>query len=397
MTTPNQPNPRFVRHLKNYLTFWLEKTAVIDDTTINDLNEEFPNLVSLLETAVMLTEARLMAAQLVLQCFFWIENAGHVAQWRPLVALFVEHIPASEKMVHFQLVKQLGQLLRIEGKYQEAIQQFQVAQKMANRRQDTVGEAEMLINLGQTFLVQRQYGQAQIHATNAKNLLNDQSHQLQALSHQLLGSVAYETAEFETAVFYFKIALTFEHPGQTTANMMRTRHMLTLVYRELAQYNKAFEIFKGSDDILAKTPYLVDRLNLKIAWGAAHYDLDELAQAEKQFQDALQLLDGQSGYALYKGHLYNNLACVYRSQKLWDEALLYFEHSIKIFTDINDNFQLANSRSGLAKLFELQNKTKEAIKILEMAILNIEQLPKDKRTTQIKLEYQKRKQKLENP
>lgn len=393
----DQLNPRFLRNLKNYLNFWLAETAVINDDTIKALNAEYPNLISLLETAVLLPQTRNKATQLVLQCFFWIENAGHVTQWRPLVEQFVKHLPATETELQFRLQKQLGQLYRLEKNFKQAIMQFDKAQAISQLHHDKYGEADCLLNLGQTFYEQKQYEKATNYGQRALMLIEDSTSHLQSLIYQHLGNVAYECGAFETAVSHYQTALNFKHPGETTANRTRTMNRLALAHRELNQFSKSFALFEEIDQLLADTPYLRDRLDLKIGWGALHYSLKEWSHAKRLFQDALELLEGQVGYLLHKGTLYNNLACVLRNQEEWSKAVLHFEHSIQIFIDLNDNLQLANCFSGLAKLYELQEKFAEAIEALETAVENIDNLPKTKRTEQTRSGYVKRISQLKSP
>lgn len=389
-----QPNPRFTQRLVQYLKYWLEKTAVLDDATITALNQEFPNLVRTLETAVLLTETRLIAAELLLQCFFWIENAGHVSQWLPLVELFVENTPNDEPTLRFRLQKQLGQLYRLEADHQAAMSQFEAALALAKQQKDRTGQAEILLNLGQTAAAQKAYDDATAYATDALAQLDDSAPHLQSVIYQLLGKIAYDRGLYETAVSHYQTALTFKHPGQTSANITRSMHQLALAYQQLKRYKETFDLFKEIDNMLVDTPYLKDRLDLKIGWGTIHYDRGEFQKAQKQFQDGLDLLVGQEGYQFRKGLLYNNLGCAYRNQAMWEEAHLYFEYSVQVFEEVGDSFQVANCFSGLARLHELKGEQIEAIQALETAITHLKKLPPNQFVEEANKRFRSRIEKL---
>lgn len=115
------PSSRFVCGLRSYLDYWLVKTADLHDAVIGQLNPEFPNLLHIVELGLVLPETQEQTAVLMLQCFFWVEQVGYVQIWQPLVELAAQRLPVAHVSLRFRLLKQLGQLQRLQYQLDTAV------------------------------------------------------------------------------------------------------------------------------------------------------------------------------------------------------------------------------------------------------------------------------------
>lgn len=121
------PSPRFVAGLQANLAYWLRQTTPLTDTTINRLEPDFPNLLRVIEMGLMMAETQINTGRLMVNCFFWVEGAGHIHLWQPLLTKLLANLPPNQPLLHFQLLKQLGQFQRLQHQPELALATFQKA------------------------------------------------------------------------------------------------------------------------------------------------------------------------------------------------------------------------------------------------------------------------------
>ncbi len=359
------PSPRFVRGLHAYLDHWLEKTVVLDDATISQLNPDFPSLLHIVELGLVLPETREQTANLVLQCFFWVEQVGYGQVWQPLVALAAQQLPAGHVNLRFRLLKQLGQFQRLQYQLDTAVATLQEAEQLAHTLADEQALAEIHMNLCQVFHLKRDYKVAESYGRAALNTLADDRPKLKAITHRTLGIIAQEQGYLQQAEEQLQTSLKFSFsPGDQAL----TLNILAVIYQQKKQYDHALEIYNellARLDLTAGTNLFVE---VQLNKGSLLYDLNRLSEAEAIFHEAEKLVSQRPGLVFHKARLANNLGCIWRDQNQFLIAEASLRRSIEQFGLVGADIYQAIACGNLAKLYGQQERRAEAFACYDKAL-----------------------------
>ncbi len=356
------PSPRFICGVQANLRYWLGQTAVLDDAAISRLNPEFPNVLQAVEMGLVLAETRRDTAVLILQCFFWVEAAGRVHQWRPLVEKCLAVMPVADDRLRFRLLKQAGQFQRLQRDWDTAVTTFQAAQKLARRLNDNQAIAEIQLNLAQVHRFKQEYDQARQQGKAALALLAkmDNSVRLQLIALQLLGQLAQERGNLPRAEHYFRQAVRLGHETQITADITRTMNDLARVLHAQMRYQAALETYQEIWALLAHTSREKEKVELLINRGSLFFDWDKLEEASASFSEAEQCLAALPDSLFYEALLANNVGCVWQRRRQFATAEPYFRRSIAVWRQYGDELQLANALDGLGDVLFNMGRTAES-------------------------------------
>lgn len=368
---------RFVRGLLANLRYWQVQTAVINDDVIRGLNPDFPNVVQAVEMGLVLAETWRETAVLIRQCFFWVEGSGRVTQWQPLLEKCLAVMPAPDDWLEFRLLKQLGQLQRIQWELDTAVTTFKQAGAVAQALQNDQAIAEIHMNLCQTFHRQHRYDNAQAEGVKALALFTESQCRLKATTLQSLGHLAQEQGQYDLAETHFREALNLMHRCEITSitDVTRTMDALAETHRAKKQYAPAIQLYQEIADLLAATTKDEDKIRVNLNKGSLFYDLDNLEEAEAAFWQAELMLRQQKGLLSLKALVANNLGCVLRKRQEWSAAGRYHRQSINLYRQIGNKLMLANAIGNFAKLYKLQGRYPEALRYFDEAMALTAQFP----------------------
>ena len=362
MTNLSLPSPRFIRGLQANLRYWQAQTAVINDDIIRNLDPDFPNLLWTVQVGLALAATWRDTAVLILQCFFWVEGSGRVPQWRPLLKKCLAVMPAPDDWLQFRLLKQLGQLQRIQWEFETAVVTFQQAATIAQTLHNDQAIAEIHMNLCQTYQHQRQYGKAETEGAKALDILTESQPRLKATTLQSLGKIAKDQGQYELATARFHEALTLFRTCKTISvtDITRTMNALALTHKDQNQLAAALNIYQEVADLLADTTKEEDKIRAALNQGSVLYDWNRFDQAESAFRRAEQMLRKQKGLLSLKALTANNLGCVLRNQRVGLASERQLQKSITLYQQLGDELMLANAIGNLSKLYMQQEMWNEA-------------------------------------
>ncbi|HUM70504.1 MAG TPA: tetratricopeptide repeat protein [Chloroflexota bacterium] len=359
-----------MRGLLANLRYWQAQTAVINDDIIRDLDPDFPNVLQAVEMGLVLAETWRETAVLILQCFFWVEGSGRVPQWRPLLEKCLAVRSAPDEWLEFRLLKQLGQIQRLQWQLPTAVATFQQAGTLAQGLQDNQAIAEIHMNLCQTYQSQHQYDKAEAEGTQALALFTEAQPRLKAITLQSLGHIAREQGHYDLAETRFQQALALTHSSHTPSitDAIRTMNGLASMYQEQKQYERAERLYQETVDLLANTTKAEDKIRAALNQGSLYYDWQKFDQAQAVFRQAEHMLAQQKGMIWLKGIVTNDLGCVLRHQQEWSMAERYLQESITLFQQAEDDLMLANTVGNLADLYLDQGAREQALSRFDEAI-----------------------------
>ena len=371
------PSPRFLRGLQANLRYWQTQTAVLNDAIIRDLDPDFPNLLRAVEMGLAMGEMWPDTAVLILQCFFWVEGSGRVPQWRPLLKKCLTVMPAPDDWVQFRLLKQLGQLQRIQWDLETAVNTFHQAGAIAQTLQDDQAIAEMHMNLCQTLHRQHHYAQAEQEGQAALALFDQSAIRERTVVWQSLGHIAKEQGDLPAAKRHFQKALTIVNQQETISVTDKTRTMnaLATIYQEEERFAPALQLYRETADLLAHTTKEQDKIEVQINQGSLFYSWGKLEQAEAAFRQAERMLKRQKGLASLKALVANNLGCVLRDSRTGAAAEYYYRQSAALYRQIGDDLMLANAVGNLAKLYRQQAQFVDAQRCFDEALALVARFP----------------------
>lgn len=343
-------SPRFLRGLHANLAYWRAETAVLSPERRRALNADFPNLRQALDMALQLPETRSAAAALLLHCFFWVEAAGHVPAWTPLVARAAALLPADAFSLRYRLLKQLGQFQRMQRQLDAALATLAQAQQLLDQVDDPNAPGELQLNLCQVYRDKRDLPRAQQHGERAVALLPEDATRLQGLTLQIMGQIAQDRGELPRAIALYRQALPLlAQPDDPTA-VARTLNALAVAYQLHGRTAAALAQYQALIDLLADSPNVRARAEALLNLGSLHYGAGQLDAAEAAFRQAAALLQPQAGLLFSKALAANNLGAIARDRGDWPAAEAQLRQALRLFQHIGDELMEANTRGNLAEL-----------------------------------------------
>lgn len=366
---------RFLRGLRGNLRYWLARTApssnsisgVADDEAISRLNPDFANMRRAVEMGLTLPETQEEAIALILQCFFWVEKAGHSYLWRPLVERGMGLLPANDVYLRFRLLKQLGQFEREDGELKTAVSTFQQADQLAHRLEGGQAIAEIHMNLAETYRRQHKYALAQEHGEMALAMFNEENGRLRAITLEGLGRVALEQGDLSTAVEFLQKSITLQE-AINTLYLHRSYNMLATTYRRQKNYAQSAQLYQKALAQIADTPNERDKINISINLGGLFHEWGKYSEAETVLRQAETIARQQKGLLSSKGMIATSLGCVLQGQNDLGGAESYHQRAIVLYRQVNDRLLLANALGNLAEIYAEWKQNQHALNCLTEAL-----------------------------
>ena len=368
MNVETRISPRFLRGIRANLTFWQQKTADLDDRHVQALEPDFPNLLQLIRMSLHLPEISVETAVLMRQCFFWIENGGHIKAWLPLLQQCTAQLPTAELWLRFQLTKQIGQFQRLLFDLEAAEQTFLECQTFATALNDPKAKAETLINLCQTLQQQKRFDDAFAVGKQALGLLDEKNGRLLSITHQTLGMIARDLGNYDLAAHHLEMALALLQDVLIITDRTRTMTNLAVLYQKQQRYDDALKLLREVQQLCQGTLYIRDQIDVQLNLTSLFYDQKRYAEALEALTEAERLLSDQSGYQMLRAILANNLGCVLRESQQFAAAEKQFHKSIDMLHALSAHQQVIDYSKNLIEAYEMQQKWSEAAFVWEEII-----------------------------
>ncbi len=369
-------SPRFVRGLQRNLSYWQKKTSYLSDSKIQEIDSDFPNLVQVLDMGLALAETNETAVNLILQCFFWVEHAGHLLQWHHIIKKAIK-TTKSENPLQLPLLKQFGQFLYLQWEFDSAIQTLTQAETLAIQKADTHALSGIYHTLCQIYRRQHNYEQAQSYGQQALATVSPKDTRLHAIILQSLGQCAQEQGNYATAETYLQESLNLQSNTPFVTDKTRTMTILAIIKQDQEQFAASLLLYEEAFALLKDTKNQRDKIEILLNQGSLLFSLGQLNEAEIIFLKAERMLQTETGLSFFKGLVANNLGCINRDRGNFATAEWYFQKSIATYKVVNEQLFLANAWGNYAKLKTIQKIPEDAIQHYKTALKILKKYPQN--------------------
>lgn len=184
---------------------------------------------------------------------------------------------------------------------------------------------ELWTQVGLHFREAGNFDSAKISFNEALKFVKNKSQQGQFYHNQ--GSIHWRFGKFNDAVNYYDSALDIRIALNDTAGLIKSQYYLSLVYRDLSQYDKSLSM------------------------------AGKLVALNNEAKDSVGLAD-----------IYNHLGGIYIRLNQYDSATFWYEKAIEIRFAMNDSVKIADSYSNMGKIAREQSSFDDAIDYYKKAL-----------------------------
>ncbi len=302
-----------------------------------------------------------------------LEEWGIWPDWLPLLETAVTlHLPPEVQ----------GPLLLIQGRsyflhrsFEDAIRVQEAALALVTAQELEPLQAQAHYQLSNAYLGKKAYAAARRHGTAALRLLLPRPSALLAAVFTTLGLIELETGNYAASEGQLQQALALWSGLNQPTQLTRTCLNLGVVYQRQNRLDRTRACYELAYAVLAPTASVVDKLRVLNGLGTLHYMLKERSQAEAIFRQGLAAAQELSGVLHLRGSLTHNLGNTLLALERWEEARFYLEKSIRLWQQVNDEVEQANSVGTLGEWHELRGEWTTAVAHYHEALSLLAQYP----------------------
>jgi tetratricopeptide (TPR) repeat protein len=283
-----------------------------------------------------------------------------------LLAQLSKHREFEDHLGVQMLLNQLGQIARMQGRMDEAVQYLQQALEIT--REDRFEKAHIIVELGQIDRLQGRWNSAESHFRQALRIfqrLSSRSGEGSALNE--LGRLARLRGQLDEAEHYLRQSLDINRELNHRLGESTNLNQLGFVATARNQVNEADGYFQQALVICRET---WDRFGEGMSLsglGEVAVLKGQLDEAEAIFEQALTIdreLQDRQG----EGADLTNLACTYMQKGQSDKAYNYFQQSLAIRRELQDPNGEYVTLSLLGALAQSQGKIQQAREYYQQAL-----------------------------
>lgn len=345
------------------LAFWRNKTSHLDPEKIIFLEAERQNLFHAVQIGLQFSETGEDTAVILSQAIPFITQRGYWQDWIPLLQQSLKDVSRQNPSRRVPLMISLGQTYRLNSQPDQAIAMHKEAQKIAEEAGHTELLAQIHHELLEDYLISRAYEKAKISGQSAITMLEQTkgSETLIANCYKMLGSVFYELKEIQTAEEHFARAVTWWRQIGDPVHLARTLNDLSILFLSTKRYDEAQDYLKEAASLLAPTINELDKCMIYINLGSVYAAQQKWSLAESAFHEANSPFLRQSVALPRKGRVNNNLGYVLFKQKKYEAAEEYLQQALKVWQEVGDELEYANTLSTLADTLLCQQGPERAL------------------------------------
>jgi CHAT domain-containing protein/Tfp pilus assembly protein PilF len=262
----------------------------------------------------------------------------------------------------------IGEVYVQQGRYEEALEVYQQVLAIARELGARDTEARLLIDIGEICIGQGRYAEALEFHQQALVISQDTGNRMrEGVALQDIGVVHQFQGRYPEALESLARALAIHREVGNRAAEMRTLGAIAMVYHLQGRYTEALETYEQALTIL---PEVEDRPAEGIYHnniGAIYADQGRYAKALESYFQALSVRQSVGDRA-GEGEALNNIGSVYAYQGRYSEALDNLQQALTILREVGDLAGTGRILSNIGVVYEKQGRYAEALDSHQQAL-----------------------------
>lgn len=379
--------------VENALAFWQQYLAQLSDKELHLLDKEQDNLAKALQFSLRFSDEEIPPLiqsawqHLFDHLFRYLEQRGYVADWLPLLEKIAEKL-SDRSSIQCRLLNRLGELYRLNHQLQKAVKLHSRVLGLAQQVEETREIAQAHLNLGNDYLLNRQYEKAVEHGTLAfgqfdKLMLAGRE---RAATLNLLGAAVRRQGHLDQSEHYLREAATIWREQRYWPELARTLRNLASVLQAQQNIEEAKKCYTEARNVLTNTSSEVDQTLVYLAEGTFLFEQKQYHKAESIFRQISLTHLQNSGHLYYLAAALNNLGNIAFVLKRYAESEQLLRESIQYWQQLGEALEMANSLGRLGDVLTVQHKEDEAKLVFSEAAILLEEYDNEGRMAHLKEE-----------
>ncbi len=284
-----------------------------------------------------------------------------------------------------QLIRE-GLKLYSKEEYNQALERFSQAEKMAGLPEDKLEIADILAKGGYGLLEKNLFTDSLSYYERSLEIcraLDFKPGLVNNLSY--IGIIYRDIGRYEEGIEYFKEALTIQKGLNDNSGIARNLNNIANLYSYLGNYqesinllNQALEVSKGINDLKEEASTLINLATINFRLRNYQKSIDYLVTA-------LKIADEERDQKL-KAYALNLMGVVYRNQGEYEKALENYQSALKINRELGLDTEIATNLTIIGDLYTELGRYDEALKYFQES-LEISESSKDRLITAANMNY----------
>lgn len=363
MDSTGQAWPQIFRHLVVANSRYWFNCARED---VSQALREIPQILQALSYALALPEAWETARDLMLLVSPYLIRRGYGVEWETFLNKAIMRSPEENDSAQIDFLLQLGTLYRLQGRLPEAQDCFQKGLAACGQSN---GQKSYWAFVNQLGLVARLSARQEEALTCCQQVVAEPSAPLaeRAEALNVMGLVAYDRRQWDTALEYFEQALELYRSLDDAYQIARILNNRGLVFLRNTRWDEAEESYQEAIRYFQGLDNPPERYKAVMNLGNVFLMRKEYQTAISHYQEALGVFR-QCHFLVDLAHLYNNLGMAYAGLTDWKVAGDYFRTSVEAWQRLEDAYNLANVLDNFGHMLIKAGQISTAQKVLNQAL-----------------------------
>ncbi|MCK4353306.1 tetratricopeptide repeat protein, partial [candidate division WOR-3 bacterium] len=266
-----------------------------------------------------------------------------------------------------RIYRKIGKVYREQGNRNKEIE-FLVKGLEIVKSENLYEKILLLTDIGWAYGQLNRHKEAMLHSLNAVNLAKKENNQDGlAYAYNTLGSLYYQTAEWEKAIKYYKGELNIGEKISNEQHIAFSSCSLGLIYWKMGKWQLAEKFYKKSLQITEKKGDIHRTLDNYTALGILAQETNNLKKALDYHNKAFDI-SRKIGNRDEIAHCYINLGRVYQAIGNWTKALQNYENGLSTSKKIKNNVLIIICYLNLGDLYRVKGNYEKAIKNFKQSL-----------------------------
>lgn len=373
----------FRASIRANLRYW--RVVRVPDPSITTFpDRDWPNLIRAITFALDVPDTAGDAGRLMWDLFDVMEHRTAWREWIPLLERAVA--TQTDTALRHNLTNHLGQCLRLDGRYQRAIETHRAVLDDPSARDDPLALAHALAGSAETCRYMRAFADAESYGQRALKTLGSLPNERRIFLAVLntLGLTNLSLGRPAEAIVRLRDAIKLAETLDLRLYVGRIRHNLGNALTAAGRVDEAFAAYAdGIAELIALKASAYDIAGVELSRGTLHFMLGQLDQAAAAFGridvEALR----RAGHITSAAMSANNLGNIYQAQGRFEESEHKMHEAVALFRGLEDPVELANALGVLGEVVAAQGRRAEAEPYWREAIALLEPFAADARVQRL--------------